>query len=468
MINNPLNRRFVVALGAALLLATPALRAETAAQDQAAIQPFIVPATKNIVTASSTAIATAVAEAIASVSGTNPNVNGLTPAGLAASVFEPVASDANKLRADRNTTGSLVVAKAIAQLNLQSDVNFNSDVASLVDAVVNVNNPTPVAVAPKTAMTVKGQGTTVKGAVAELALLGNTVGTASTLTAIHTLTATLSTDPKLLALQKNGIATVLETGLTGVVTFPKGTVGVSGPVAAQNFAMGLSGTSAAPASLVTILKGVAKNTRVDNFFSYGIGTTGTTQVAIGQALLKAYVADTAPITQGLAASITSGTGEPARATFAQSLALGTSKTNTIGILQGMAYVDPYYTHTFTNAVFSALVANVSSTTLNSKLVVTDAPKIATALGQILGSDGNELTNVATVFRNFIVNGPLPATSAGTYVLNLINGAVTSKIVLAAGDQGYGGKLGGGHPTTGTVPFGVAEDLASIADQIVVG
>lgn len=454
--------RFFIVAGAALLLAVPALRAETVPQDQQAIQNQL-PVNVTLLTAKPAALATAVADAIALVSGTNGrplvtgsgNPNGLTINGLTTAALQPIVAASNKTRADRNTTAGVIDAAVINQLAGKNggtaDTQFNGDVASLTDATVDVSSPST--------LSASGKSSTIRSAVATIADLGTTNLGSNKYPALTSVATALSGDSAVTVLN-------LEFGLTGVTGTKHLNVLASAPDAAASFAQGLTGANLAPANLAIILKGVSTNTRIDNFFSYGAATaSGSNQVAIASTLIKAYPKAIPQITQGVAASILSGSNnEAGRVSFAGKIAVAPNASKqTVNIIAGLAFVDPYYADQFTSAVFAA-VTGTGGTLTTTKLFAPVAAKAAVKLGNVLGADGNELAHIARVYAQQINAGKLLLSSAGTYAIDLIGGAVKGSVKASPTDIGYGGKLV--VSTRTTVTLGVVKDLAAIADILV--
>ena len=453
----------IVAL-ATLASTVPLLKAQTA--EQIYLDSLLTP--KTILTASAKVLATTVATAITS------NTNGYTAAELASAAYTQLGG---KVRADRETSAATVVEAAIAALSGTSPT-YATDVASLVDAVVDVNPGDT-----KEDLSTAGQTAVVKGALGTLSDLAAASST-SLLAADAAIGATLASDAYLGNLAKGALSTILDGAIAGI----NGTKGKSttvAPEAAQDFIGGIvvSGslpnvngvpTPAAYGSFaVAILKSVSKNTSVDEAGAYSIALVDGTanDVSLATALYAKYAAAQAKITQGIAATIgITGTNDSARTAFVGAATTANVK-DAVTIDQGATFVDPYHADSFTGSVFNAVIAAPGGT----KLIDGDATKIATAVGETLGSDGDELTDVAVTYQDFIAAGSLPAASAATYAADLINGAFTGLpkttiYAYSAAAVGDGGQLNGGKTgiTASSLTQATADDLAAIVDALATG
>jgi hypothetical protein len=283
---------------------------------------------------------------------------------------------------------------------------------------------------------------------------------------------------------KTGLISILETGIEGI-TGARGTAQTNEPEIAAAFVGGLvTGTIpnsitgvpdnlSYPVFATDILKNISRNTSVDELVANQIAAadataspslSGTDLVLLAQALFTKYTTAQDKIAQGIIAAIppTSGTSETARIDFVQMLT-GAEQRDAVTINEGAVFVDPYHAADFTDAVFSSIT---KASTLES-----DATRVATDVGEILGQDSIALANVAGVYSDFLTSGALKATSATTYALDLIKGAVkglpTTVPVSVYAPQfpnADGGKLDiGTDITTNT-----ADDLASIVDLIANG
>jgi hypothetical protein len=222
-----------------------------------------------------------------------------------------------------------------------------------------------------------------------------------------------------------------------------------------------------------VLTNVVSNGTLDNLVTNAISTNvyanaasnlagRETLDAIGEALFNQFTAsnptsatneaiDTA-LTTGLESGVTQGLNEEnQRIAFASALTTA-EVASAVSIEKGAIYVDPYYAGQFTNGIFTNIKASSAAT------LVSDAPALATGAGNIIGSDGNVLTQVANTFSTFIGTGALSATNAGTYALELINGA-------QLGTEGP--ILGGGGKFKISTTASLV-DVASIADVMAAG
>jgi len=188
-------------------------------------------------------------------------------------------------------------------------------------------------------------------------------------------------------------------------------------------------------------------------------------VAIGTALVSAYPKAIAKVTQGLSAVIPAADGtESGRVSFAQALTQVQAGA-AAAIEQGAIFVDPYNAGPFTQGVFTGLLQSSAN---GPRLLVSDAPKIATAAGAILGQDGDGLAQVADTISQFIASDDLPVSSAATYATDLIGGAIKGTFPASqftgAAAGGGGGRLNAGA----TIDAGTVDDFASIADLLTNG
>jgi hypothetical protein len=292
----------------------------------------------------------------------------------------------------------------------------------------------------------------------------------------------LSNDAVLEAIPSQGLDTILESGMLEVAS---GNAAYA-PYLARSYVAGLilsnSNTfiwpeeaqgATASQFLVNILSPVASNATIDSLVAHdvavGLYNNDVNSTANGNNPLGAVVtmgqnlfananftaaATQTALTIGLTSGISQGNDqENQRISFAQQLT--SSEVASAGAIeQGSIYVDPYYAGGFTNGVMTAVYNS------NHATLISDAPTLATEAGNIIGSDGNVLTNVANTFGTFIGAGELSATNAGTYALNLIysaqNGTVAANTII-----GGGGKFIGNN-TAGVV------DMASIADVLALG
>jgi hypothetical protein len=460
-------RGALVAL-AALTISIPSVWADA----QGDISVFL-PAGKTILTAKAADLATAVTAAI------ETGTTGFTPAQLAAAAFQPVGG---KVRSDRETSAAVVTDAVVTLFTSgtgHANANFASIIGATVDSVVAVNGTLNNT---KLTLTTAGQSTVIKDALGTIADGLGTTGT-GVLAADAKIGAALSGDPYLEGIAKAALTTALQVGIEGI-NGVKGKSTTNAPLAAQEFVSGILSTGTlpndpatpAPAAYntfaVAILKNVSKNASVDEFVSYQVGLSDTTGlVSLAQALATKYTtpATVAKIVQGVTADTTAAIGEAGRQTFINALTVALSK-DAVAIAQGGAYVDPIYSGSFTAATFSGLVTD---STAKSNLATKYAAAIATGVGNILGQDGDELTQVALTYKKLLGANTLPPASAATYATDLITGAVKSKISTSA-FTGAAAGLGGGTLAVGTGKFGstvgneVALDLSSVLNLFAEG
>jgi hypothetical protein len=350
---------------------------------------------------------------------------------------------------------------------------FNTYVADIVDAAVDTAGLTP-----------SGQATVVKDALGALSDKASSSGT-TVLTADASVGAKLEDDGALTVAALNTIFTGAIAGVSGV----KGTSPSVGAEAAQQFIAGIVDTNTLPGAVsptpadyntfaVAILKPVSKLTSIDEAGAYAIASeegdaTPSNLVSLGTALFAKYKTAQGKITQGILASIPATSG---------SLGADTSRSSLVGLLtsanykdivsidQGATFVDPYLADSFTTSAFNSLLGATSS----AKVINADAEAIATAVGETLGADGDDLTDVAVVYENFIQANSLSAASAATFATDLINGAVKglpTGTVIAYSETavGAGGLLNGGKTgITHSIVEATVNDLASIVDSLAAG
>jgi len=452
---------------AVLAISTPAVWADAQSELNAALSP------KTTLNASAAQLAAAVASVITSTGTSNPG-------NVAAAAFLPTTVGATqKVRSDRDTSAGTVAESAIAAI-ASGDANFASKVAGITDSLVDVNG----------ADTAQNLSTAGKGAVVKDSLekLSDEAAAASPAitptdfsTAVTAIGQTLAGDTFLQGLPTPALTTVLQTGIEGIYGAKKNDT-TNAPAEAANYVNGIL-TAGLPNSStyatfgVAILKDVNTNASVDEQVANVIGTKDTPSdlPAVGTALITAYSKETVKITQGLVASITAvNDTESGRVTFLTNLLANTTPAkNAVSVIQGAVYCDPYFAGDFTNAAFNAVVGG-TPTTASKKALASDATKAASAIGNILGADGDTLTQVAQVFGTDIGNGDLPVTKATAYATDLINGAVKSTVATTAFTQtaayppgGPGGKLNSGNLAVG-ITGPVLDDLVSIVDLVAGG
>jgi hypothetical protein len=360
------------------------------------------------------------------------------------------------------TIGALIAA---------DDPNFASDAAMAIDQLADAD----LTAADDTAI-VKAALGTISDAIAG----GSSPLSAATLLAgDQAIGAALAADPTLEGLNaaKNGLVTVLQGGIAGI-TGVRGKSQIAAPEAAGAFVAGLvSGpvpdNLALPTFAVDILKGVSKNTSVDELVAYQIGlkdnATQADLVTLATTLFAKYPSAINKVGQGILAVTPAGFNTEAnRVTFVNSLTMAVVK-DAVAITQGAIFVDPYYADKLTQGVINGILA-APAPTGGTKGAIKYATKIATIAGQTLGQDGQELTDVASVFSALTGADTLPVASSSVYALALINGAIkglpatvpTSVFppTVPGGDPvGVGGKL--------AVKTGISNqtvmDLESIVD-----
>jgi len=416
---------------------------------QSEIQSYL-PAKDNLITASAQNLVSAVAKAI--ISNTD---SAITPADIAAAALEP---EGGKVRSDRNTSGPLVAAAAISALISATDPNLAADVASVVDSVVDVNEP-----APKEVLSAAGRAAVVKAALG--ALSDAAVSNPALVSADQALGAALAGDSYLQGLPGNDLTSMVQSAITGI-DGGKGKAQAVAPQAAAQFVAGLvSGTTPNGAGLpvfaVTILKNVSKNTNVDELVAFQIaGKDNASQadlVALASVLFAYYPSAASKIAQGIIAATpaTSLYSEADRVSYVQALTAVTVK-NAASIEQGAIFVDPYLAGAFTQGVFNSIIASGGVT-----LARNNAVGLASGAGTVLGQDGDRLIQVAAVFSELTGSNVLLASKSGAYAAALINGAVKSTVAPFAGaaSGGGGGNLNVGIGITATT----VTDLASIVD-----
>ncbi len=451
--------RTALAAVAALAISIPALRADTAGQNE--LQQFL-PSNKTVATASSKDLLFAVQQAVG-LTGTAAVV---TPTDLVESALEPDA--ANKFRTDINQTGPLVAATAVSVLlsGTTAPAVTGTGVASITDAVLDVNQASP-----KHELDATARATAVK---LSLGLVSNAaLSNAGLLVADEDIGMTLATDPFLeTTLASPALIDILQGGIAGI-TGLTGKAQAVAPEAAEDFVQGLLASGTVPDALsypnfaVEILKKVATNASVDELVSYQVGLKDSASdlVNLASTLFAKYTAagDIVKVTQGVTAvTAAGGTNENARIAFIKSLSTASVK-DAVDIDWGASYVDPFYSSQFTSTVFSSIVTGGGN-----KLAIKDAPTLASGLGELLGQDGNELTQVAEVYAGLTGSNILPVSDSATYAGDLIKGAADSTVPISefAGAPvfGGGGTVGGGGTLAVTAPTAaIVTDLQGIVD-----
>jgi len=469
---SPIVRTAAIAAVLALSIAVPSLRADTAGQTE--IEKFI-PSGKTIATCTTAQLATAVADALADTANT------LTPTDIAVSALQPYPvgkTGAVTRTSTLNSDGSAVVASAITELiNLGKDTKFATDVGSMVDGVISVNQPTAGETLSEAGREAVAEQ--ALGVISDASLAGTTaLSKIALLQGVQYIGYDLTADKYLEALPNDALTTIDEDAMAYVAGADGKNTSGSG-VQAENFAYGLVSTGTVPDSAqgqtfasfeITLLHFKYVNVNIDEYVSYEFGLKdANTSVAahqaalvtLAEALYTAYPAAITKVTQGLADSIPAGTNaETNRIAFAQALTTGTL-ASAVPILEGAVYSDPYYGSQFTNAVFTSIYAKSPATLL------TDATSAAVSVGNVLGADGNELTQVANVYGTFLAAKKLAPASAGIYATDLISGAVNSPISVNQFVDAPGSGGGDLHVGTG-ITAATCLDLTSIEDLIADG
>ena len=468
----------LVAACALFTVTAPSLKAQTAAEITDAQNDIKAELSSGtIVTSSSTVLATAVAKAIKADSSST-----LTPAIFAEAALLPYPYPGGTVRQEpgRDSAAVLVTGSAIAQLvatgtsTKVTEIDFTTDVAAITDAVIDVSSTNA-----SNKLTTAGREMVGKEALGVIsdAYTANTgkVPRATLLAADEGVGKELATDSYLEGLSSDGLTVILESVMGGV-NGVKGTSVAVAAFAAEYFTAGLVSTGSVPnqsqgmtfpAFAVDILRPVSINQSVDELVLYELGlhddgANQTALVNIAESVFKAYPAGDTKFVQGLAGAIPKGNkSETARINFADALTTGTVAAAP-KILEGMTFVDPFYASEFTTGVFNSIYAKNPSTLL------TDGTLIASGVGNVLGQDANELTQIANVYGTFISSGKLPTASAGGYATALIGAAESSDI---NSDRFTGAAAGGGG---GLLKLGAAitnatvTDLASITDVLADG
>ncbi len=494
--------RAAVLVCAALALAVPSVKAQTAAQItscQTAIENYLSAHSEGtIVTSSSTNLATAVAQVIKSNTNT-----ALTPAFFAESALLPYPYGTNgstgAVRTDvsptfnRDAAAVLVTGSAIGQV-IATGTNatvtpavFAANVAAITDKVVDVSGTNTAK-----NLTIDGQTSVVKTALATITNAYAPANTTFKTTLLNTDTAlgtALLVDTNLESLPANGLMTILKGAMPGI----SGTNPAPAPFVAKSFVTGLLTTGSntvsipdnaqgetAPKFAVDILTNVVTNTIVDEWVANEVGIKvynnnivhQSNLVNIGLALFVAYPNVTGAVfkfAQGLTDAVTQGVNqENQRIAFVAALTTANYQ-RAVPILKGAVFADPYYagssvvggTGGFTYAVFNSIYAKSPSALLST------ATSAAVGVGNMLGQDGNALTQVADTYSTFLAAKKLAVASTGTYASDLIYGAATGAFASYAVDawgNGGGGKLNlGSSSTSSNIPTASVLDLASIAD-----
>lgn len=451
-----------LAASAVLLSAAPKLWAD-AAQDLVSTQVTLLAPGKTILNVSATLLATAVANAI--TSNTNPAI---TPDQIAANTFLPIGI---AVRADRNTSAPKVAASAISATLALSGTpsSLALTVGKLVDAVVVVNGTS------KGDLSITGREAVAKSSVAALSdLAPSASGTDAAGLSLKAIGTQLAADP---TLTSANLLSILESGISGAYG-AKGLNKTEAPIVADNFVEGTVSSGAPGGDFVSyakdILKKVSANGSIDAVVAYQVALAGGTSsvVPIGTTLYTAYPSQVTRVTEGLLASvaITSSTSDANRVSTLGSL-VAAKYTVGASALAAAAFVDPNYAGQFTTAAFNAVSASRPTLATANAAVRAAASKAAGLVGAILGQDGDALTQVAQAYSNLVATNTLLPSSAGTYALALINGAVKSTIpttgALGTAVTNVGGKLNGGNLAVG-ITQAVLDDLASVVDLFSAG
>jgi hypothetical protein len=481
-----LTTRAALLFSVALALAVPSLKAQTSAQVTtcqndlnakiAAIQPG-----KTILSCSASTLATAVAEAIKT--NTTPS---LLPSYYAVGALRVYPWPTGNARADRNTSAAIVGAAAVGQLLATgTDTNFNVDASEIAYGLMSVggtNSADNLNFAGQPAV-----ASAVIGTISDAYVAGTTgISKASLLLADRAIGISTSADTLLESASGKALVVIDEGALAGV-NGTHGTSTAAAALAAQSFVEGTVLTGTVPDAgqgetsntyAVALLSNtnINVNSTLDEYVANAIAVKDnsanvTSLESLATILIEQYSSVPGAVTkmsQGIAAAITPGTSganrESNRVAFAQSLVNSFPGAAGVDVLEGMVYVDPFYAggpNGFTYGVFSTLYAKSPSD------LSADAPSIATGVGQVLGQDGNVLTQVASTFSTFIGAGKLPVASTATYAVDLISGAKNSP-VLASEFTGAAAGAGGGQLNLSTPVTQTVIDLSAITDVLADG
>jgi hypothetical protein len=451
------------------------------AQAQAAVETEVATLApgKTIATCTPTVLAEAVADLIEASSS-------FTPGDLAAAALEPYPSGATKARSDAaSKSGPDVLESAIGALISNSGLstsgtNFATNAAAIVNEMAT--DTFTDGATQKAVFSESGQETLATDGLATIsaAYQAGTSGLtqAQLLAGDTAIGNALATDASLIALTKSGLTTILADAIKGIPGFKDNGVNAA-PVAAAAFVSGIlengvpdSGQGGtADTFAVAILKNVATNASVAELVAnaVAVGTNSTSDSALeglAAALYPKYSKDVAKITQGLVAVVPqNSSGEAGRVTLIEGLTTASPKDVT-PIAQGAVYVDPYYAGAFTLGAADAILT--SGGTKGVKDLGSDAGKMATGIGNVLGQDGTYLTDVASVYSELTGSADLAAASAGTFAGDLITGAETSK-VPSTQFTGLAAGLGGGTLAVKTGIVGTTvTDLETIEDLFAEG
>ena len=459
---------------------------------QSAVQNEIsalLPVRTTILTAPIASLDAAVATVL--LSNTVP---GLTPADIAIAALQSVpvkivtrtgTTILQEARRDRNASGPSVAEAAINKLiSTGTDVTLAVDVAAITDGMIEVNGTNPalnLAVAGK-------EGVVIDSLVAisnAASKLNSVYSEATLLSADTAIGNALATDPALEGLpltsrDPDALLTILEVGITGV-NGPRGTAQTVIPSAAAAFVEGIvsSGTIPDEANGITlntfavgILRPLARNTTTDELVANKIGaefSSSNSLEGLASALFTSYPAAVAKVTQGLVDDVAAvDMTEASRASFVGAITTAATR-DTVAITDGATYADPFFSSEFTSSVFASLLAASPATTARRPfpaLPSAYAVGIAAGVGNILGQDANELTNVAGVYASLIDAGTLPAAGAPAYATTMLTAAVRSRVPVFAitaltPTGGGGGALG---VSQALITAATQTDFQSIGDQ----
>jgi len=490
---SPLKKAAFAALAAcaAFVFIVPHSQAQTAEQTALQTALLALPGAKATITinnATALQLETAVSNVI------KAGNSGFTAAQLATAALEPITVKGKAVvRLDRSTvSGPGVVTAAISALVSSTDATFAADAAAVVDDVATVNVPTTAQ-----ELSLGGQEAVVKAAIAAISDFdqnGSPLTSAALLAADKSIGNALATDGTLIGLLHNGLTTILDTAIVGI-TGAKAKSTAAAPYAAESFVAGILQSGVVPngATLTAFEESmlskpaVSANTSVDELVTYEVALkepAASDLTSLGTSLYTKFPLAKAKVTQGILASVdpvavsgsaAEGDDVTGRVSVADALTTA-APADASKIAQGGVFVDPLHAPQFVSGVFDGIVA--SSNTKGAKLLITDAPGIATAVGNVLGQDGDALTNVASTYCTYISTGALPDTSAATYATDLINGAIKgtipasqfSSIAPIVGANVAGGTLVinstalGGTVKNPVTPIETVTDLEAIQDQ----
>jgi hypothetical protein len=471
-----------VFIACALFVATApsSVKAQTTTQYQSAqseIDAYISPSSA-FVTCTYTKLAQAVANAIK-----NNSDSTLTPAIIAQAALLPYPYPSGSVRAEpnRDAAAVIVTGSALTQLIASgSTPNFVSQVAAIGDRMVDVNSSTSGAISSTAQSSVIS---TVLSTITNAYFPASTTFRPTLLSSITSLGQKLLGDSYLENLPNKALTNVLVSAMLGIT----GTDPAMAPTVAADFVTGLITTSSntfawpdesqgatSSTFTVNIISKVVGNTGVDELVANVVGTqiyanstaNRNALISLGEALFTAYPASNPAIEtklfQGLEAAVTQGTNEEnQRVAFIQDFTPN-EVASAANIEEGAIYTDPYYASQFTSGLFGVLYHQ------GAAVLSGDAAMLATDAGNMLGADGNELTQVANVYSSYISSGELSASNVGTYAANLLNGAIHGTVAAQYAVDAWGNGGGGKLAVASGITTATVIDLASVTDVLADG